>query len=221
MRDCATAGDTCGYVSVMVDGQDELRDLAALVVPRAGALHETGDLFEPYRVVDGDGVVVLPAVGFLRDLQAAGRSAATQRSYACDLLRWFRFCWAVDVPWGRATRVEARDFCCWIQSAAKPARGGAGGRAVVLAAGTPNAVTGKPSPGLAYATATVLHCETVLRGFYEYHLRGRDRAHRQPVPARPAGRAGARSSQSDGAVRQGAGGPVPAAAGPPGPAAYP
>jgi hypothetical protein len=66
----------------MVDDQDELRDLAALVVRRAGALHETGDLFEPYRVVDGDGMVVLPAAGFLRDLQAAGRSVATQRSYA-------------------------------------------------------------------------------------------------------------------------------------------
>jgi hypothetical protein len=47
----------------MVDDQDGLRDLAALVVPRAGALHETGDLFEPYRVVDGDGVVVPPTAG--------------------------------------------------------------------------------------------------------------------------------------------------------------
>src|SRR5205814_6827385 len=33
------------------------------------------------------------------------------RAYAIDLLRWFRFLWAVDVAWGRATRVEARDFC--------------------------------------------------------------------------------------------------------------
>jgi site-specific recombinase XerC len=191
---------------VMVDDQDELRDLAALVVPRAGALHETGDLFEPYRVVDGDGVVVPPTAGFLRDLQAAGRSVATQRSYAYDLLRWFRFCWAVGVPWGQATRAEARDFCCWIQSAAKPAQGGAGGQAVALAAGTPNAVTGKPSPGPGYATATVLHCETVLRGFYEYHLQAGTGPIVNPFPlARPGVRAHAHHNpmEPSGKVRTG------------------
>ena len=37
---------------------------------------------------------------FLADLQACGRAAATQRSYAMDLLRWFRFLWAVEVPMG-------------------------------------------------------------------------------------------------------------------------
>jgi integrase len=31
-------------------------------------------------------------------------------------------------------------------------------------------VTGKPSPGRKYATATVVHCESVLRGFYDFHL---------------------------------------------------
>jgi hypothetical protein len=38
------------------------------------------------------------------------------------------------------------------------------------ASGTPNRVTGKPSAGRGYATATVVHCESVLRGFYEFHL---------------------------------------------------
>ena len=171
-------------------------------MPRAGALHGTGDLFEPYRLVDGDGVLVLPAAEFLRDLQAAGRSAATQRSYAYDLLRWFRFCWAVGVPWGQATRVEARDFCCWIQRAAKPARGGAGERA----AGTPNPVTGRPAPGLAYAAATVRHCETVLRGFYEYHLQAGTGPIVNPFPlARPGVRAHAHHNPMEpfGKVRAG------------------
>ena len=39
----------------------------------------------------GDGDPVVAVMAFLRELQASGRSAATQRSYAMDLLRWFRF----------------------------------------------------------------------------------------------------------------------------------
>src|SRR6476661_10901489 len=33
-----------------------------------------------------------------------------------------------------------------------------------------NAVTGKAMRGSRYAAATVAHCETVLRGFYDFHL---------------------------------------------------
>ena len=56
---------------------------------------------------------------FLAELSACGRPAATQRSYGMDLLRWFRFLWAVRVGWDEATRVEARDFCRWLQVADK------------------------------------------------------------------------------------------------------
>jgi hypothetical protein len=28
-----------------------------------------------------------------------------------DLLRWFRFLWALGVGWDQVTRVEAQDFC--------------------------------------------------------------------------------------------------------------
>jgi hypothetical protein len=54
--------------------------LAGLVVPLAGAVEATGDPFEPYRLVDPAGEPVLPVSVFLADLQAYGRSAATQRS---------------------------------------------------------------------------------------------------------------------------------------------
>ena len=74
----------------VISGGDGARDLSSLRVLRCGALEATGDLFEPYQVVDVDGVVVAPVAAFLRDLQACGRPAATQRSYAMDLLRWFR-----------------------------------------------------------------------------------------------------------------------------------
>jgi hypothetical protein len=60
------------------------------VVPAAGALAETGGLWEPYRLIGPDGECVEAVAEFLRDLQGAGRSAATQRSHALALLRWFR-----------------------------------------------------------------------------------------------------------------------------------
>ena len=170
---------------MIIDG-DGARDLLSLVVPRRGAVEATGDPFEPYRLVDSGGVIVAPVAAYLGDLQACGRSAATQRSYAMDLLRWFRFTWAVGVPWDRATRAEARDFCRWIQLAGKP---------------------GVPAPDARYAPATVAHCETVLRGFYEFHLdagtgpivnpfplargrQGRPNAHRSPMEPFQPGRAG-------------------------------
>ncbi len=46
-----------GSVLVINDG-DVPRELSGLEVPLSGSLEATGDLFEPYRLVDGDGVVV-------------------------------------------------------------------------------------------------------------------------------------------------------------------
>jgi hypothetical protein len=106
----------------MIGAEDRPRDLSSLTVLQCGALETTGDLFEPYWLVDADGVVVAPVVAYLGELQACGRAAATQRSYGMDLLRWFRFLWAIEVGWDQATRVEARDFCRWLRIADKPAR---------------------------------------------------------------------------------------------------
>ena len=118
------AGVGFGWLgSLLVIGDGDLpRDLAGLVVPRRGCLEATGDLFQPYRLVDGDGAVVVPVAAFFAELAACGRPATTQRSYGMDLLRWFRFLWALGVGWDQATRVEARDFCRWLQVAVKPAR---------------------------------------------------------------------------------------------------
>ena len=201
----------------MISEGEAPRDLSSLVVPQRGWVEATGDLFDPYRIVDARGVIVVPAAAYLRDLQASGRPAATQRSYAYDLLRWWRFLEAAGVAWDQATRVEARDFCRWIQIAGKPARphwrqpaGGDSQRARPsrAGAGVPNPVTGKPAPGARYAPATVARCETVLRSFYDFHIeagsrpmvnpfplargrRGRVNAHRNPMDpftAEPAGR---------------------------------
>jgi site-specific recombinase XerD len=150
----------------MVNTGDHERDLAALAVPDAGRVEETGDPWEPYRLIDAAGAKVMPVDAFLKDLQAAGRSEATQRSYSMDLLRWFRFLWAAEVPWDQATRAEARDFCRWIQ------RAGPGGRPA----------------GQGYAPATRLHCETVLRSFYGYHLQAGTGPIVNPFPLAREGR---------------------------------
>lgn len=155
-------------------------ELSELVVARIGRLEATADPFEPYRLLDPIGLAVEPVSVFLKDLQAAGRSAATQRSYGMDLLRWFRFLWAVEVPWGQATRVEARDFSRWIQIGGKPSaqhwRHKADGNSLepgpiaATAVRKPNPVTGKAAPGPNYASTTAAHSETVLRNFYAFHL---------------------------------------------------
>ena len=98
----------------MADALGGERDLASLVVPAAGSVVAVDDVWEPVRLLDAGGAVVGAVRAFLQDLQASGRSAATQRSYEMDLLRWFRFGWAIDVSWDQATRVEARDFCRWL-----------------------------------------------------------------------------------------------------------
>ena len=136
-------------------------------MPRAGAVVAVDDVWEPVRLLDSSGAPVGAVRAFLQDLQAAGRSTATQRSYAMDLLRWFRFGWAIDVQWDHATRVEARDFCRWLSLRDKPSR--PAGAAARVVRGQPNAVTGRPGPGARYAAATRAHSETVLRVFYEFH----------------------------------------------------
>ncbi len=189
----------------MVTNDESSRGLASLVVPLAGSLRDTGDPWEPYQLLDRDGLAVRPVAGYLQDLQAAGRPAATLRSYGMDLLRWFRFGWAIGCPWDQATRVEARDFSRWIQLTDKLVRphwrsgpdAGAGQAAGRPAPGSPNPVTGKPAPAAGFATATVAHCETVLRSFYEFHLEAGTGPMVNPFPLARGGRAGAHRNPMD------------------------
>jgi len=146
--------------------QETSRDLSVLVVPQAGRVVATDDAWEPYRLVDADGVAVEPVAAYLRDLQAADRSAATARSYGLDLLRWFRFLWAVEIGWDRATRVEARDFCRWLQIAGKPTRPH-WRRRDEPAGGARSGGELRVRP---YAASVRAHSETVLRSFYDFHL---------------------------------------------------
>jgi len=137
------------------------RDLVGMVVPQVGRLAETSDVWAPYRLVDGNGAEVEAVSEYFRDLQAAGRSVATLRSYGMDLLRWFRFLWANDIPWNRATRIEARDFCRWMLMAGKPRRPHWRHQSELAE---------QRSTVEAYAPSVRAHCETVLRCFYDFHL---------------------------------------------------
>lgn len=134
-------------------------DRAAVLASLAGRLVATGDDCEPYRLLDPSGAVVRAVSEWFAELQAVGRSLATLRSYGMDLLRWFRFLWAVGVSWDRATAGEARDFARWLQLAGKPAR--AHWR-------HPDEVPSAVSSG-EYAPSVRAHSETVLRGFYDFH----------------------------------------------------
>lgn len=134
----------------MINDGDVPRELSGLVVAQHGSLEVTGDLFVPYRLVDGDGAVVVAVAAFFAELAACGRPATTQRSYGMDLLRWFRFVWALEVDWNQAIRVEARDFCRWLQLTTKPVRphwrfpaGGLRSGDGARVPATINAVTGK------------------------------------------------------------------------------
>jgi site-specific recombinase XerD len=137
----------------------------------------------PFVLLDSDGCTVEPVEVFFRELLARGRSAATLYSYGNDLLRWFRFLSAIEVRWDRASRVEARDFCCWLAACGKPRRthwrnaAQAGEPDAARMPAVPaqqsvaavNAVTGKAPVGVKFAPATLAHSETVLRGFYDFH----------------------------------------------------
>ena len=119
-----------------------------LEVAAVGSLSATGSKWEPYRLLDPQGREVGAVAAFFSDLLAAGRSQATVRSYGMDLLRWFRFLWAVEVAWDRATRSEARDFCRWLAIT--------------------NGVKGS-GRGTPYSVSVRVHSETVLRCFYDFH----------------------------------------------------
>lgn len=156
----------------MEDG-GQLHGLAALPFRALGRLAATGGLYEPYRLLDPDGAVVEPAAAFFRDLLAAGRSAATVRSYGMNLLRWFRFLWAAGLAWDQVTRSDARDFSRWLR-AVRDGRG--------------------------YAPSVRAHSETVLRTFYEFHLEAGTGPIVNPFPvdrSRRQARAGAHHNPMD------------------------
>jgi len=156
-----------------------IRDVTVLVVPRVGRVDATGDVALPYRLLDADGVEVASVSEFLRDMSSNDASVGSLRSYCYELLAWFRFLWAVDVPWDRAGSAEARDFALWLKVTAKPSRAR---RTESPPPGSVNTVTGQRYPGAGYAARTRRHARAAVRSFYEYHRQTHGRPLLNPFP---------------------------------------
>ena len=103
----------------------------------------------------------VPIIGrFVRELMARDSSVLTCRSYAFDLLRWWRFLASVDVTWERASRDEVREFVLWLRIAVNPQR--RPGAPVV------NVRTGKQPLSPGFAPATINHALSVISAFYQF-----------------------------------------------------
>jgi site-specific recombinase XerD len=125
------------------------------------------------------------ASGYLRELAATDSSPSTLRSYAFDLLRWFRFLHRQFTPWERAERLDVRSLVEWLREAPNPAPGRRG-------------ATGFGEPGYRQAVARGdireshdQHQLSVLFGFYEWACSSDVGPLVNPVPAQ-RGRGGER-----------------------------
>lgn len=156
------------------------REVSGLLVARVGSVEATAVASLPWVVLDGAGRSITPASEFLRELLACGNTPAFCRSYAFDLLRWFRFLAAVDVEWSRAKREDVRDFVLWLRTCHNPARDRR--RPDAPTPGSLNARTGKPYLKSGYAPATINHAVSVLAAFYDHHLQTGQGPLVSPVP---------------------------------------
>ncbi len=117
------------------------RDVSGLVLPIIGGVAQVEGV--PGTVLlDASGAPVAEVSDFFASMLASGASVSSLRSYGLALLRWWRFLAAVEVPWQRASRVEARDFVLWMR------------------------MVGPADRAAGYAPATINHALAVVKMFY-------------------------------------------------------
>ncbi|MGH3814418.1 MAG: tyrosine-type recombinase/integrase [Pseudonocardiaceae bacterium] len=155
------------------------RDVRSIWLARWGRVVAAEDVV-PWRVVDADGQPVQAIERFLRDFVARGNRPGSVRSYAYDLLRWWRFLQVIGVEWDRVTSVEVRDFVLWLQQASKPLR--APRTRSSATRGRVNPVTRKAYLDDRYGARTVRHSNAVVRSFYEYWIELGEGPLVNPVP---------------------------------------
>ena len=139
-------------------------DVAGAVLPEVGEVVSTEDPDLAWRVVDlpeESDVGILD--DFLRELSANDCSPQTLRSYAFDLLRWWRFLALLGRRWEAAGRQDVRDLVLWMrQTRGRGARRG-------------------------YRPASINHMRSVLSVFYEHQARRGEGPVLNPVPAAGSG----------------------------------
>lgn len=133
-------------------------------LPKFGSVVRTSHPSLPWRVAG------LPAAedailieDFLITLVANDCSPQTVRSYAFDLLRWWRFLAVAGNRWDTARREDVRDLVLWMRQPQTP-----NGRR-------------------AYRPASINHALSVLSVFYEHQARQGEGPVMNPVPAPAAG----------------------------------
>lgn len=152
-------------MEVLSDGVE--RDLGAIRLPRWGRVVAVEGVV-PWLVVDQLGEPVEPVRRFLTDCVARGNPAGSVRSYAFDLLRWWRWLRVIGLEWDRVTSVEVRDFVLWLRQATKPRNSAR--TASLATVGTVNPITRKQYLDDQYKPRTIRHGNAVLRGFYEFWI---------------------------------------------------
>lgn len=133
------------------------RDVTGLVVSTVGTVAH---------IEAAPGTVLLDATGepveevseFFATMLACGASFSSLRSYGMALLRWWRFLAAIEVPWQRASRIEARDFVLWMR------------------------LVGPAGRRRGYAPATINHGLAVVKMFYADRISAGDGPLINPVP---------------------------------------
>lgn len=181
---------------------DVERDVGSIRLPQWGRVVSVAGMV-PWLVVGPDGVPVEPVRRFLVDFVARDNRPGSVRSYAYDLLRWWRWLRAVGVEWDKATPAEVRDLVLWLKQTAKPRQ--VPRTASAAMAGRVNPITRKRYLGDQYEPRTIRHSNAVLRSFYLFWIemgvgplinpvrldrRGRrPNAHHNPLePFRPEGK---------------------------------
>jgi integrase len=143
------------------------RDLSQITLPRWGRVVEVDDPV-PWHVLDDAGDPVGPIGIYLGDFIVRGNGVASVRSYAYDLLRWWRWLRVIEIAWDKATSTEAKDFVLWFSGATK--RRQAVRTTSAVTAGTVNPITRKRYLDDRYQPRTVRHSNAVLRDFYDFWI---------------------------------------------------
>jgi integrase len=159
--------------------EDVERDVGSIRLPQWGRVVSAEGVV-PWLVVDQAGQPVEPVRRFLRDFVAQGNRPGSVRSYAYDLLRWWRWLQVVGVEWDKVTSTEVKDFVLWLRQAVKPRNSVRTTSAAI--AGTVNPITRKQYLGDRYEPRTVRHSNAVLRSFYEFWIELGEGTLVNPVP---------------------------------------
>lgn len=134
----------------------------------------------PWLVFDEEGRAVEPVRRYLIVFVARYNRPGRVRSYAFDLLRWWRWLRVVDVPWNQATPAEGRDFALWLGATVKVPNAA---RTVSTAtAGTINPITKKPYLDDRCKPRTIRHSNAVIRSFCTFWIEASEGPLINPVP---------------------------------------